>query len=172
MTFVGHSLVGVSAAVLAMPSHMSVWRWVVAINVFVLLSYLPDLPFPFWGHSRYAISHSLYVNLFLMTACYIIRLSFKSVHRLLPARLFFTGIAVWGSHLLLDALYKGPGGVAIFWPFSRAVLNLPVPWFDYFVPSLGVLHMHNLNVFGIEAMAYLPILFMAFVVRRIWIRVR
>lgn len=172
MTFVGHSLLGASVAVLAMPRHISAWHWVVAINFFVLLSYLPDLPFSFWGHNQYAVSHSLYVNLSLMTACFIIWVSAKRLHGLLPAHLFFAGIAVWGSHLLLDALYKGPDGVAIYWPFSKAALNLPLPWFDYFVPSLGVFHMHNLRVFGIEAMAYLPILLMACIVRMIRIRAR
>lgn len=165
MTFVGHSLVGTSIAVVAMPSSMPVRRWVLAINVFILLSYLPDLPLPFWGHSHYAISHSLFVNLALMMICLIIWGSAGATRRWVSPRLFIAGLTAWSSHFLLDALYRGPGGVAIFWPFSNAVLNLPLPWFEYFVPALGVFHASNLKVFRIEAVAYLPLLLTAVVVR-------
>ncbi len=165
MTFVGHSLMGTSIAVVAMPPYMSFWRWVLAINIFILLSYLPDLPLPLWGHPYYAVSHSLFVNLALMTIGLIIWLSASTARRWVPPRLFVAGLAAWGSHFLLDALYRGPDGVAIFRPFSGAVLNLPLPWFNYFDPSLGVFHSNNLKVFGIEAMACLPILLMAVLVR-------
>ncbi|MDZ7696373.1 MAG: hypothetical protein U5R49_05385 [Deltaproteobacteria bacterium] len=168
----GHSLIGASIAVVAMPPFMSVWRWVLVINIFILLSYLPDLPLPFWGHPYYAVSHSLFVNLALMTICLSIWLSAGTTRRWVPPRLFIAGLAAWGSHFLLDALYTGPDGVAIFWPFSRAVLNLPLPWFEYFVPSLGVFHSNNLKVFGIEAVAYLPILLTAVLVRIIGNRIR
>lgn len=165
MTFVGHSLVGASVAVAAMPYSMSAGRWVLAVNVFILLSYLPDMPLPFWGHPHYAVSHSLLVNLLLMTACFIAWISVEPIRRRVPSRLFAAGIAAWGSHFLLDALYRGSDGVAVFWPFSNAVVNLPLPWFDYFVPSLGVFHGHNLSVFGIEAIAYLPVLLTVVIVR-------
>jgi len=167
MTFVGHSLVGVSAAVVGMPPFMSVRRWALAVNIFILLSYLPDMPLPLWGHANYFVSHSLFVNGLLMIACFIVWLTVTNARRWVSPRLFAAGIAAWGSHFLLDAFYKGPDGVAVFWPFSDAVLNLPIPWFDYFIPSLGVFHAHNLMVFGIEAVAYLPILFMAVTVRLI-----
>jgi membrane-bound metal-dependent hydrolase YbcI (DUF457 family) len=158
-------MVGVSAALVGMPPSMSFWRWVLALNIFILMSYLPDLPLPLWGHANYFVSHSLFVNVLFMTACFIAWVAIAALRRSVPSRLFVAGIAAWGSHFLLDALYKGTDGVAVFWPFSDAVLNLPLPWFDYFVPSLGVFHAQNLRVFGIEAVAYLPILLIAVTIR-------
>ena len=165
MTFVGHSLIGSSIAVVAMPHSMSAWRWVLGINIFILLSYLPDFPLPLWGHPHYAVSHSLFVNLALMTIGLIIWLSAGTARKWASPRLFVAGLIAWGSHFLLDAFYRGPDGVEIFWPFSSAALNLPLPWFNYFDPSLGVFHSDNLKVFGIEAVAYLPILLTAVLVR-------
>jgi hypothetical protein len=172
MTFVGHSLVGASLAQAAVPSGASWKQWLLIVNLYVLLAFLPDLPLPGWGHSRYIFSHSLFVNLLLIIplagmACY-----YRSRKGLGSYPLAAGAVLAWLSHFPLDALYNHAQGIAIYWPFSEAVLNLPLPWFDTLDMAQPLTAAHNVNVFLVEALFYLPLFGAAWLGRHVWLRRR
>lgn len=62
MTTVAHSIVGATCGVICMPRLKTVIAKAVFLATFVVLGNLPDLPVRNWGHHRYYISHSLFVN--------------------------------------------------------------------------------------------------------------
>jgi len=172
MTFVGHSLVGASLAQAAIPAGASRKQWWFVVHLFVLLAYLPDLPFPGWGHNRYFFSHSLFVNLLLMIpmaalACYAVFRQGRPGYALVA----WAAVA-WLSHFPLDALYNHGRGIAIYWPFSDAVLNLPLPWFATLDMRQPLTAAHNVRVFRVEALAYLPLFGAALLGRMAWLRWR
>jgi hypothetical protein len=74
------------------------------------------------------------------------------------------GASAWLSHLLLDSFYNHGKGISIFWPFSKARLALPIPWFDLGVGSPA----HIMHVFLIEFLSYFPWLVLAILFRRKW----
>ena len=78
MTFVGHSLVGASLAQATMPAGASWKQWALVLNLYVLLAFFPDLPLPGWGHFRYYVSHSLFVNLSLMVPVALVCCYYRS----------------------------------------------------------------------------------------------
>ena len=170
MTFVGHCLVGASLAQAAMPRRASWKQWVVGVNAFVLLAFLPDLPLPGWGHSRYYFSHSLFVNalLIVILAAFFSRVPIRGGR--IPPKLLALAALAWLSHFPLDALYNHGQGVAIYWPFSDATLNLPLPWFTTLDISQPLTVARNAHVFLVEAIFYLPLLVVASLLRRIWHR--
>jgi hypothetical protein len=172
MTFVGHSLVGASLAQTAVPGGASWKQWLFIVNLYVLLAFFPDLPLPGWGHSRYFFSHSLFVNVLLIIplagmACY-----YRSCKGVGSYPLVAGAVLAWLSHFPLDALYNHGQGVAIYWPFSEAVLNLPLPWFATLDMRLPLTAAHNLNVFLVEALFYLPLFGAALLGRQVWLRRR
>ncbi|MBN1309926.1 MAG: metal-dependent hydrolase [Anaerolineae bacterium] len=131
MTQIGHALTGAAIGVLCKPDHTPS-RWLAAyLGVFLLLSNIPDLPFKHWGHDRYDISHSLFVNLLLIAVTVMALLPLKAFRSQIGGwKTIGGGSAAWLSHLLLDSFYNHGYGVAIFWPFSDARLALPMPWFS------------------------------------------
>jgi hypothetical protein len=172
MTFVGHSLVGASLAQAAIPAGVSWKRWLLTVNVYVLLAFAPDLPLPGWGHTRYFFSHSLFVNLSLMIpmtalACYYVTRKGGVSYALVAG-----AAAAWLSHFPLDALYNHGQGIAIYWPFSDAVLNLPLPWFATLDMRQPLTGPYNARVFLVEALCYLPLFGAAFLGRQAWLRKR
>ena len=66
MTPMGHSLIGLSFASLALSTSKNAtnhrWRNCGVALTFVALANLPDWPLPNWGHDRYDVSHSIFVN--------------------------------------------------------------------------------------------------------------
>ncbi len=165
MTPVGHSLMGVTIAVVCLPSKLSKTASFLGLTNFVVLANLPDAPLPGWGHDRYGISHSVFVNVALIAGLVLV------LRRAWPRlwRVFAGGAVAWLSHLLLDTLYNHGRGLAMFWPMSQARLVLPVPWFSIlhdFPPSLN---SHNLRVFGVEILVYGALLGVA-LVWRYWSR--
>ena len=60
----------------------------------------------------------------------------------------------WLSHLLLDSFYNHGRGVLIFWPLSRARLNLAIPWFATLQRPLSQFRAHTARVLLIEVMVY------------------
>jgi membrane-bound metal-dependent hydrolase YbcI (DUF457 family) len=168
MTFVGHSLVGASLAQASIPAEASWTQSLRIVNCYVLLAFLPDLPFPGWGHARYYFSHSLAVNLTLMLPLAAIPLFRKSWRSRTGWQLIAWGMLAWLSHFPLDAVYNHGRGVAIFWPFSKGVLNLPLPWFETLQWAQPLTSPHNLRVFGVEALFGVPLCLAAWLLRRFW----
>jgi hypothetical protein len=172
MTFVGHSLVGASLAQAAIPVGASWKRWLVTVNVYVLLAFFPDLPLPGWGHTRYFFSHSLFINgLLIITAAgmayrYLCRQGIDAFPLLALAAV------AWLSHFPLDALYNHGQGVAVYWPFSDAVLNMPLPWFATLDMRQPLTAAYNVKVFLVETLFYLPLFGAALLGRYAWLRRR
>jgi hypothetical protein len=131
MTLVGHTLTGLALGIASLPSSASKTRWALPLGIFVVLANIPDIPLPFWGHGRYDISHSIFVNLFLST---LALLAFGRFCGNRVGRPVGFGIIAWFSHLLLDTFYNHGLGVGIFWPFSTATLAFPIPWFSVVKP--------------------------------------
>lgn len=158
MTPVGHTLTGLTIAVLVLPRDVSTKRRLVTMGSFALLANLPDLPFPGWGHERYDISHSVFVIGGILWLTLLFALLIGPVARIAGGRrILFAGAGACLSHLLLDTLYNHGFGLAMFWPFSEARLALPVPWFETLKTSLPAITMHSIRVFLIELACYGPI---------------
>jgi len=136
---------------------------------FVCLANLPDWPIPNWGHDRYDVSHSIFVNVGLIAVIILLGAvcHFSQFARnRIPVRCLLLGAAAWMSHLLLDSFYNHGRGIAIFWPISDARLNLAIPWFRTLDLSQSVLNARNLAVLGIEAVAYGPVLGATLLIKR------
>jgi hypothetical protein len=153
MTMVGHSLLGLSAGALVIPRGWPRRSKLLAFGIFVLLAGGPDLPAPFWGHGRYLVSHSLFVNLGLVGGVAALLAAFPRMRAALGGwPVVCVGAATWLSHLLLDSFYSHGKGVRIFWPLSDDVLNLPMPWFD--VLQVGIPPAEALGIFAVELAFY------------------
>jgi hypothetical protein len=153
MTIVGHSLLGLSLGTLSIPHGWSRRPKLLAFGVLGLLAGGPDLPAPFWGHSQYLISHSIFVNLGLIAGVAALAAAFPRLRAALGGwPLVCAGAAAWLSHPLLDSFYSHGRGVRMFWPLSRDVLNLPMPWFD--VLQVGIAPHAALRIFAVEFAFY------------------
>jgi membrane-bound metal-dependent hydrolase YbcI (DUF457 family) len=153
MTAVGHSLLGLSLGALAIPRGWSRRPKLLAFGVCGLLAGGPDLPVPFWGHSQYLVSHSIFVNLGLMVAVAALAAALPRLRAALGGwPLVCAGAAAWLSHLLLDSFYSHGRGVRIFWPLSLDAMSLPMPWFD--VLYAGVPPDVALTIFAVEFAFY------------------
>jgi hypothetical protein len=161
MSPVGHSLVGLSLASLAIPAMWSRRQKLLIAVVFVALANLPDWPIPAWGHDRYAISHSLFVNIALIGVVALLWSFVPRLRALIPLRCLLLGAAGWLSHLVLDSLYNHGRGIAIFWPLSDGRLRMPIRWFSTLDVSQSAFSQHNLSVFAIELLAFAPVLVFA-----------
>lgn len=151
MTTVGHSLTGLSIAVLTLPRGRSL-AWYLLIGQFYLLfTNLPDFPIPGWGHNAYHISHSLFVTL-LLTSTLFLLLLWPRIREQVQWPVFAAWSITWLSHMPLDSLYNHGRGIGIFWPFSDAHLAMPIPWFQTI--TLPPFTRSNLQVFAVEAVFY------------------
>ena len=154
MTSVGHCLTGLSFAALVVPRSWVRKEKLAAFAALTLVANVPDLPLPFWGHYSYRVSHSLFVNLALVTVVAGVLLG-------TPARrgeaawrwVVAGGAAAWLSHMMLDSFYSHGHGIRVFWPVSDAALNLSLPWFHVLQrgspPDLA-----TLRIFATEALCY------------------
>lgn len=172
MTFVGHSLMGATLAQVALPIGATWKRWFLVVNVYALLAFFPDLPLPGWGHSAYFFSHSLFVNLLLIIPLTVAGCIGRAPAPLNTRPLVLGAAAVWLSHFPLDALYNHGQGVAIYWPFSSATLNLALPWFETLNMRAPLTAAPNARVFLIEAMIYLPLFLLVAGGRHAWHHLR
>jgi len=170
MTTVGHSLAGASIGVLCMPRFPSrLWR-AVLIGGFIVLANVPDAPAPGWGHFRYDISHSVFVNLGWIAAAAGGPFLVRSARRAIGGwRVVAGGGAAVLSHLLLDSFYNHGYGVAITWPVSQARLNLAMPWFSV-LHGGWKLDAHTLQVVWVETLFYGTLLAVCVLVRRVGMR--
>ncbi|MDR3573791.1 MAG: metal-dependent hydrolase [Anaerolineaceae bacterium] len=168
MTSTGHFLTGISIGVLCLPKNSSKIHQVAHLSVFTILSIVPDLPFPGWGHgNKYYFSHSLFVNLALIASIIIAFLISSDIRRQVGGwPVMIGGALAWLSHLLLDSFYNTGYGVAIFWPVSDARLILPIPWLSLSQGQLYPFTLVNLKIVAIETVTFLPLLLLAIFIRR------
>ena len=119
---------------------------------------------------RYDISHSVFVNVGLIGLVVVLAKVFAKGSWFCRSRFLMLAAMAWLSHLLLDTFYNHGQGIGLFWPISNQRLSLAMPWFDNWDLSQPVSSSHNLSVFGIEFLAYFPILlgalFISFKLRR------
>jgi membrane-bound metal-dependent hydrolase YbcI (DUF457 family) len=166
MTAVGHCLTGLSFASLVVPRDWARKR--VAFAAFAFIATAPDFPLPFWGHTYYRVSHSLFVNLAVVAAVVGLLMVPRAI-RSDPAWrwVLLGGAAAWMSHLLLDSFYSHGRGIRIFWPFSDAALALPIPWFHVLRPDL-IGDPAALRIFANEAVCYGALLGVCLIWRWRW----
>jgi len=149
MTFIGHSLSGITIGILGLPKESSkAWKWIYFM-VMIAIANLPDFPVKNWGHDRYDISHSIFVTLLgilLILLWYWIS-GIKASIKNTP----YTASMAWLSHLLLDSFYNHGYGVSIFWPFSDKSLNLAIPWFSILPDQFSV---NSIRIYTIEFLFY------------------
>jgi len=158
MSPVGHSLIGLAFASVALsPSQTRKWKFGLLVS-FVALASLPDWPIPNWGHDQYRVSHSVYVNLALIGFVLLLWGAVPYFRSRVTLRCFMLGAGAWLSHLLLDSFYNHNLGIAIYWPFSEGRLNFSMPWFDTLDLTQSAVSPHNLSVYAIEFVAYFPVL--------------
>lgn len=164
MTPVGHSLMGLAIGCAMTPREFSRTATCVTLAAFVLLANGPDWPLPSWGHDRYAISHSLFVTAALVTALMGVAALVLRGTPWFSWKLLLTGGMAWFSHLLLDTLYDGRKGLAMFWPLSDARVSLPIPIFHTMQLS-PLWSEHNARVFAVEGVVYGAVLAAVLLVR-------
>lgn len=168
MTPVGHIITGAAIGIICLPKGSSKSRALVHVSIFVFLANIPDLALPSWGHEKYAVSHSVFVNLLLISTLLLAALTLPTWRqRLLKYKwTSVCGVGAWMSHFLLDSFYNHGHGIAIFWPFSAARLVLPIPWLATFKGSMAHLTFVDLKVFAFEVVTFCPLLIVALTVRR------
>lgn len=155
MTPVGHCLVGATVGVLyCYARQLPVRSHIAVIAGMVFCANLPDCPLPGWGHSRYEISHSLFVGMVLVLGYVIAARCFGPIRRSIGSwPLIAAGTCALFSHYLLDSFYNHGKGVAVFWPVSSSRLTLPIPWFETMTTD-PLWCWHNFRVWGIELVCY------------------
>ena len=170
MTIIGHSLMGATLAVLFSPALLYERRKAIIIGVFIFIAYIPDPPFPGWGHWQYHVSHSVFVNLLLIVPTVLVMLYLKYAKNIGSYSLILAVPMAWLSHFVLDSLYNHGQGVGIFWPFSTKKLALPISWFSTLQTTPVVFSIANLKVFIIEFLVYVSILLLAFLARKRYVK--
>ena len=148
MTTVGHSLTGLSIAVLTLPKGKSLLWYLLVGHFFIFFANVPDFPLPGWGHASYQVSHSIFLTGLLA--------SFLALLLLHPRFNEQVGAKV--------VLFWSINGIGIFWPISDAHLVLPLPWFETL--TWPPFTEHNRSVFGIELAFYGTVLAFCLLVRR------
>ena len=166
MTPVGHSMAGATIALLTVPLGMRLSRLFLAIVAFAILANVPDFRLPSWGHERYDISHSLFLNGLLAAVLALPFLISARAGRAVGGRMVaIGGVLAWLSHLLLDTFYNHGRGLQMFWPFSRARLALPIGWFETVRQPLPHFDAHSAKVWSIELVFYGVVVIAALMIR-------
>jgi len=162
VTTVGHSLAGLSIAVLTLPKGRSLMWYLLIGHFFIFFANVPDFPLPGWGHASYEVSHSVFLT-GLLASMMALLLLLPKFNEQVGAKVVLFWSITWLTHMVLDALYNHGQGIGIFWPFSNAHLVLPLPWFETLTwpPKTS----HNLRVFLIELGVYGALLGVS-----VWIR--
>ena len=172
MTYVGHSLMGVSLGVLLCPARWRGWRRAGFLTLCAASASIPDIPTPYWGHHRYDISHSLVLMLGLWLAAYLlIRLGEGLAKRRIPRRVLLAVAVCWLSHFALDLCYNHGYALRAFWPISRARIpfTFSMPWFNIMDPN-DRFGPHSLRVYLIELLFWGGVLSGCIAARRWWRR--
>jgi hypothetical protein len=166
MTQVGHALTGTAIAVICLPKHISRRHKFIHFAAFVALSLVPDFRLPNWGHDKYYISHSLFINLLFISGFVILLSLFKNIRAKIGGWVVIAfGATAWLSHLLLDSFYNHGRGVAIFWPFSKGRLILPIPWLSVVKPLPPPITTELIRILLIEFVTFFPLVLLAILIR-------
>lgn len=171
MTFVGHGIAGATIAAIAVSKSTGAGTTTLTILAFAALANMPDLPVPCWGHDRYDISHSVFLNLAIVTILAIPFFVSSQLSWKVGGRYVVVGAALaWLSHLLLDSFYNHGKGIALFWPFSSARLALPIPWFETLRKPFPNVDFHAIRVYVIELLSFGTVFFIAICIRALMSR--
>jgi len=175
MTPVGHILTGASIGVVCLPQKKP-WHWkLVYFVIFSCLALVPDFKIKYWGHHRYYISHSVFIN----TLAIIMMVALLSKRKGLIDKLGGWWVVVggglaWLNHLLLDTFYNHGKGLAMFWPLSQARLAIPIAWFSVVEAIPPPLTRETARIFLIEFVSYGVLLLCVIVLKQSgilqWIR--
>ena len=163
MTTIGHSVTGLSVAVLILPKGRSLLWYLLVGHFFIFFANIPDFPLPNWGHASYHVSHSIFVTGLLVSFLLLLLLN-PAFNRQVGAKIVFWWSITWLSHMLLDSFYNHGRGIGIFWPFSDVHLALPLPWFETL--TWQPFTEHNLSVFGTELVVYGTVLIFCLLLRQ------
>lgn len=173
MTHVGHTLTGIAIGATCLPEGKSAKWKTIHLVVFALLANVPDFRFQYWGHHRYFISHSLFVNLSLILFILAAFISIKPLTAKVGGwQVVLGGVFAWLSHLLLDTFYNHGQGLPMFWPFSDASLALPIPLFSVVKTPPPPLTTETLQIYTIEFFFYGAVLLLVLGLKRRWISPR
>ena len=105
MTFVAHSIIGVTVATIIMPKTFKVYQKSILVGSFIILANMPDLTRPRYGHELYYLSHSIFINLILILIAVMPFLLSEELRNRIGGFPVLTGCAVcWLSHFLLDSM--------------------------------------------------------------------
>jgi hypothetical protein len=179
MTLVGHMLTGTAIGVVAMPDYPRTRQKTIFLVVFALLATVPDWPFRNWGHAKYYVSHSLFINLllisFIWTILFIVPRIWKKFSLIPPIRalswqVLLCGSLAWMSHLLLDTFYNHKKGLAIFWPLSSTRVALPIPWLAVVSRPFLPVTTGNLRIILLDFLTFFPLVVFAIVIRTTFIQ--
>jgi hypothetical protein len=158
MTTLGHGITGATIGVLVVPSAWRPWAKAALVVSYAVLANMPDLHVSNWGHHRYDISHSVFVNSAIVVALAVPVFVALRIRRIKEARWIVLGAAAaWLSHLLLDTFYNHHLGLAMFWPFSDARVSLTIPWFESLSGPLQHFGRRTARVLLIELASYGPL---------------
>lgn len=166
MTTLGHIIVGATIGAISIPSRQRSWRLVLYFVFIIAIANAPDWPLPGWGHHRLTFSHSLLVNAVAMASAAMVFIRFAGRACVRYYRGFIAGcIAAWFSHFLLDTLYVD-SGLQMLWPFSDAVVSLPIPWLRTMPHVPPPFDDAIWQIFLWELLTFAPLLMIAFVLRK------
>jgi hypothetical protein len=168
MTTTGHVITGAAIGIICMPQSYTNKRALSHLLIFSLMATIPDWGLPSWGHERYYFSHSIYVNSLIIGIVSLIIILIPITRRLIVGNklLYPCAVIAWLSHFLLDSFYNHGYGIAIFWPFSKSRLVLPIPWLSVYDGSLQQLTSAGIRVFILEVVTFLPLIVLALLVRK------
>jgi membrane-bound metal-dependent hydrolase YbcI (DUF457 family) len=168
MSPIGHTLVGASIGMIAIPQDMQKGKQASVFAAFILLANLPDfsLFLLYWEIQGYAVGHSLFVILALaIFVAFILRTFRFYFPQISRWRVILGGATCCLSHLLLDSFYNHGQGIPIYWPMSTAHLALPLPWFGHWPVTPPFLTWETVRVSFIECLIYGPFLIVATTLR-------
>lgn len=160
-------MTGLAIGLIAIPPYVSRSRLIFGLTYCAIAANMPDLGIAHWGHSNYAVSHSIFVNGAIILAlasaiAYVSKISTREI----SWALLFALAGAWLSHLLLDTFYNHGLGLRMFWPFSKAALALPMPWFHTIDIKQSFTAWHNMSEFLTEGLFFTLLLAPAFFIRR------
>ena len=171
MSPVGHTLVGATIGVALWPQFEGRRQRTALLLGMVVAANIPDLPLPYWGHDRYYVSHSVFCGLLVATVIYLgMRASPLGSQPVAHRVIFFATALALSSHYLLDTFYNHGKGLAMFWPFSKARVALPIPWFSHMdITTHGQLFSwKNVRIWLVELAAFGTTSFVALAVVLPW----
>ncbi len=163
MTFVGHSIVGLSVAAGAVDGKKRTFFYCAAA-VFMLFANFPDLAFRI---IPYFESHSLITVLVILAAGNLTIWFFRKRIPGLEWKLILLGNLAVLSHLLLDTFYNHGKGLMLFWPVSGARTALPIPWLAIMPSPFFPITEAHVKVLLLELVTFAPLLILVILGNRI-----